>query len=60
MVYVKNKRVIHRDIKPANIFIKEGNAKIADFGLSVFAFDGKIVSESRIGTPRYMAPEVLH
>lgn len=56
MVYIKNKKVIHRDIKPANIFLKEGNVKIADFGLSVFAFDGKIVSESRIGTPRYMAP----
>lgn len=60
MVYIKQKRVIHRDLKPANIFLKDGNVKIADFGLSAFVFGDKMVSESRIGSPRYMAPEVLH
>lgn len=60
MLYVKQKRVIHRDIKPANIFMKEGSAKVADFGLSTFLFEGKMLLESRIGSPRYMAPEVLH
>jgi len=57
--YLKQKKVIHRDIKPANIFLKEGNAKIADFGLSTFAYEGKISHELRIGTPCYMSPEVL-
>ena len=60
MVYMKQKKVIHRDIKPANIFLKDGNVKIADFGLSTFMFSNKMVSQSMIGTPRYMAPEILY
>ena len=57
--YLKQKKIIHRDIKPSNIFLKDGNAKIADFGLSTFAYQEKFVTELRIGTPRYMAPEVI-
>lgn len=57
---MKQKKVIHRDIKPANIFLKDGNVKIADFGLSTFMFGNKMVSQSMIGTPRYMAPEILY
>jgi len=30
----ESKHVIHRDLKPANIFLKDGRAKIADFGFS--------------------------
>jgi len=26
--------IIHRDIKPANILLKEGKAKISDFGFA--------------------------
>ena len=50
-------RIIHRDLKPMNIFFKNGVVKIADFG---FAFrEGTPVQKYNLGSPSYMAPEVL-
>ncbi|UYV70476.1 ACVR1 [Cordylochernes scorpioides] len=58
--------IAHRDIKSKNIILKTPrHCLIADFGLAVIRHDkNKEVSEadlksSRVGTRRYMAPEVL-
>ncbi|KAI1291933.1 Bone morphogenetic protein receptor type-1A [Halotydeus destructor] len=56
--------IAHRDIKSKNILVKrDGTCVIADFGLSV-RYDSKqdeidIAPNPRVGTKRYMAPEVL-
>ena len=53
----------HRDIKTKNILVKrDGTCAIADFGLAV-RFDSEtneidIAPNTRVGTRRYMAPEV--
>ena len=50
-------KIVHRDLKIANIFLKNGIAKVADFGFAKrMAQNFRDVS---IGTPIYMAPEGL-
>ncbi|KAF7995634.1 hypothetical protein HCN44_006741 [Aphidius gifuensis] len=61
----KGKQAIaHRDIKSRNILVKRnGECAIADFGLAVrydsLSGDIDIAPNTRVGTRRYMAPEVL-
>lgn len=52
--------LIHRDIKPANILINyRGEAKLADLGFCTH--DDDIIEDKyvNVGSPLYMAPEVL-
>ncbi|KAG8242813.1 Bone morphogenetic protein receptor type-1B [Homalodisca vitripennis] len=56
--------IAHRDIKSRNILVKKnGECAIADFGLAVrFISESNeidIAANTRVGTRRYMAPEVL-
>eukprot|EP00088_Acartia_fossae_P031264 TRINITY_DN3217_c0_g1_i3.p1 TRINITY_DN3217_c0_g1~~TRINITY_DN3217_c0_g1_i3.p1 ORF type:complete len:599 (+),score=81.16 TRINITY_DN3217_c0_g1_i3:105-1799(+) len=56
--------IAHRDIKSKNILVKkDGSCVIADFGLAVRfnseANEVDIAPNTRVGTRRYMAPEVL-
>ena len=56
------KQIVHRDIKPANILIEAdtGRAKLTDFGLARVADDAGMTADGAlIGTPFYMAPEVI-
>ena len=46
--------IMHRDFKPANVFIHKGNFIIGDLGMAKKA----AITETRVGTPITMAPEV--
>lgn len=51
------KNIIHRDIKPANILLKQGVAKLSDFGFSRVVEDpNKTQKLTLLGTPLYTAP----
>lgn len=55
--------VMHRDLKPENFLLLDKDddlsIKAIDFGLSVFFKPGQVFTEL-VGSPYYVAPEVLH
>lgn len=58
--YLHKQGVVHRDIKGANILTtKNGTVKLADFGVAMSLTDEKKSSASFVGTPYWMAPEVI-
>ena len=70
MAYLHDKGVLHRDLKPANVLLglpPRRTAKISDFGesrqLQLKGADGALLATTgemtMVGTPLYMAPEIL-
>ncbi|KAF9019658.1 kinase-like protein, partial [Hymenopellis radicata] len=56
LVFLHELKIMYRDLKTENILIgRDGHIKLADFGLA----NRRTFSKSLVGTPDYIAPEIL-
>jgi len=52
--------VVHRDLKSPNLLVdSKFNVKICDFGLARLMERAFLTSRTQVGTPEWMAPEIL-
>jgi calcium-dependent protein kinase len=63
IAYCHERQIVHRDLKPENfLFVskdEDSPIKIIDFGLSRHETAGQGIMRTKVGTPYYVAPEVL-
>ncbi|XP_059864376.1 serine/threonine-protein kinase 10 [Delphinus delphis] len=60
LTFLHGKKVIHRDLKAGNVLMTlEGDIRLADFGVSAKNLKTLQKRDSFIGTPYWMAPEVV-
>jgi serine/threonine protein kinase len=58
--FAHKRGVFHRDVKPANVrVLQDGSVKIVDFGIARLENSTMTRTGMMLGTPSYMAPEVL-
>ncbi|XP_063769672.1 protein kinase C delta type-like [Pseudophryne corroboree] len=60
MQFMHSRGIIHRDLKLMNVLLTtDGHVKITDFGLALLNAYGETKSRTLVGTPGYMAPEII-
>ena len=59
--FAHSKGVVHRDLKPSNIMrLPDGSVKVMDFGIArARRFEGLTATGAFLGTPEYVAPEMI-
>ena len=56
---LKSNNIMHRDVKPDNILFHNGKVKLGDFGFCKTLGEANEMTGTMLGSPIYMAPEVL-
>ena len=61
LAHAHGRGIVHRDLKPANVLVNlaTGQVKLADFGVARRDDSALTRSGMTLGTPSYMAPELL-
>ncbi|MFI0370549.1 serine/threonine-protein kinase [Actinomadura sp. 1N219] len=54
--------IVHRDLKPSNVLLSPTGPRVIDFGIAraLDSSDGPTRTGQFIGTPAYIAPELMH
>ena len=59
--HVHKKKILHRDLKSGNVFLmKSGIVKLGDFGISKGLKSTWDKAKTTVGTPYYLAPEIIN
>ena len=57
--FIHRSQVLHRDLKSSNIFLTScGSIKIGDFGIAKVLSTTHQISNTLVGTPNYLSPEL--
>lgn len=61
MKHIHDRKIIHRDIKAGNIFLmeKDNSIRLGDFGVARVLDYTVAKAQTQVGTPYYIAPEIL-